>query len=102
MSVDAYETQFTSLSHFTDNLFRTEDRKARMFESGLRPQIRRLVVAQRLPTLAAATDSARALEIDHATFQKGKEATSKVAEQKQQKGKGKRPFAGDAPQQQVV
>jgi len=61
MTVDAYETRFTTLSHFTDNLFQTEERKARMFERGLKPPIRRLVVAQRLQTLAEAVDSARAL-----------------------------------------
>ena len=72
MSVDAYETRFTSLSHFTGNLFQTEERKARMFEIGLRAPIRLLVVAQRLPTLALAADSVIALEIDYATSQKGK------------------------------
>ena len=104
MSVDAYETRFTSLSHFTGNLFQTEERKARMFEAGLRAPIRRLVVAQRLPTLALAADSARALEIDHATSQqKGKEGAGKATSvQAQQKGKGKRPFASDASQQQTV
>ena len=44
MTVDVYETRFTTLSHFTGNLFQTEERKARMFERGLQPQIMRLVV----------------------------------------------------------
>jgi len=102
MSVDAYETRFTTLSHFTGNMFQTEERKARMFEAGLRPGVRRLVVAQRLPTLALAADSARALEIDQVTSQKGKEAAGKATAvvQSQQQGKGKRPFAAVAPQQQ--
>ena len=74
-----------------------------MFESGLRSGIRRLVVAQRLPTLALAADSARALEIEYATSQRGKEAAGKATPaQSQQKGKGKRPFAAVAPHQQTV
>jgi hypothetical protein len=101
VSVNAYESRFTSLSHFTGNMFQTEERKARMFESRLRPGIRRLVVAQRLPTLALAADSARALEIEHATSQRGKEGAGKAtAVQGQQRGKGKRPFAAVAPSQQ--
>ena len=40
MSVDAYETRFTRLSYFTGNLFQTEERKARIFETGLRAPIR--------------------------------------------------------------
>ena len=67
VSIDVYESRFTSLSHFTGNMFQTEERKARMFESGLRSGIRRLVVAQHLPTLALEADSARALEIEYAT-----------------------------------
>jgi len=68
MSVDDYESKFISLSHFTDNMFQSEERKARMFERGLRPQIRRLVVSQRLRTLGDVVDSARALEIDFFFF----------------------------------
>ena len=103
VSVDVYESRFTSLSHFTGNMFQTEERKAWMFESGLRSGIRRLVVAHRLPTLALEADSARALEIEYATSQRGKEAAGKVTPaQSQQKGKGKRPFAAVAPQQQTV
>jgi len=38
MSVSVYEDMFISLSYFTDFMFQTEERKARMFEKGLRPQ----------------------------------------------------------------
>ena len=48
ISVAAYESLFMSLSYFTSNMFRTEERKARMFERGLRPQIQRFLVSQRL------------------------------------------------------
>ena len=76
MYVDAYESRFISLSHFTDNMFQTEERKVRMFEKGLRPQIRRFVVSQRLRSLGEAVNSARALEIDNTSFQKSKDATT--------------------------
>jgi len=36
MCVLAYENKFINLSHFTENMFQTEERKARMFEKGLR------------------------------------------------------------------
>jgi hypothetical protein len=77
MSVDEYESRFISLSNFSDNMFQTEERKARQFERGLRPQIRRYVISQRLHTLGDAADAARALEIDHAS-QKSKDAISRA------------------------
>ena len=37
LSVAAYKSRFVSLCNFTDNMFQTEERKARMFTRGLRP-----------------------------------------------------------------
>ena len=102
MSVDDYESKFISLSHFTDNMFQSEERKARMFERGLRPQIRRLVVSQRLRTLGDVVDSARALEIDFFSSQKTKDTTTRTATQAAERGQGKRPLAGEVPQQRRV
>jgi hypothetical protein len=63
MFVDVYETKFTSLSHFTGNMFQSKERMAQLFERGLRPQMRSLVLSQRLRTLGEALDSERALVI---------------------------------------
>ena len=93
LSVAAYESKFCNLLHFTDNMFQTEERKARMFERGLKPQIRRYLVSQRFSTLREVADAAISQETDFAAIQKGKEVAGKLAE----KGKGKSPFA--APQQ---
>ena len=43
ISVTDYENKFVSLYYFID-MFQTEEWKARMFERGLRPQIRRFVL----------------------------------------------------------
>ena len=61
MSFSTYEDKFINLSHFIDNMFHTEEREVWMFERGLRPQLRRFVVSQRLYTLSEVVDSARAL-----------------------------------------
>ena len=58
MAVSTYEEKFISLSHFTGNIFQTEERKARMFERELRPQFRRFVISHRLHTLSEVVDSA--------------------------------------------
>ena len=99
LSVDDYEVNFLSLSHFIDNMFQAEERKARMFERGLRPLIPQFVVLQRPHTLVEAADSARVLEIDHATSQRSRDATTRATTQATEKGKGKRPLADFAPPQ---
>ena len=57
-SVAAYESQFVSLCNFTGNMFQTEERKAHMFERGLRPQIRRYLASQSFHTLREVADAA--------------------------------------------
>ena len=89
MSVVEYESSFTRLLHFTDNMFQTEERHARMFEMGLKPQIRRYLVSQSFSSLRGVADAALKQESEYLATQKGKEAAGKAAE----KGKGKRPFA---------
>ena len=93
MSVSGYEDKFISLFYFTDNMFQTEERKARMFEKGLWLQFQRFVVSQRLHTLREVVDSARVLELEDATTQRAREMTFKALAQAKEKGKGKRPFA---------
>ena len=88
LSVTDYESQFSRLLHFTDNMFQTEDRKARMFERGLKPQIRRYLVSQSFSSLREVDDAAIKQEVEILAAQKGKEAVGKSAD----KGKGKRPF----------
>jgi hypothetical protein len=88
LSVAEFESRFVGLCHFTDMLA-DPIRRARVFEQGLRPRIRQLVVSQRFPTLRDVADSAIALEQD---FARGKEAATK-RDQEAGKGKGKRPFA---------
>ena len=88
LSVADYESRFVGLCNFTD-LFSEPVRRARMFEKGLRPQIRQIVVSLGLPTQRAVADSAMAIERDIA---RAKEAAAKAG-QAAEKGKGKRPFA---------
>ena len=98
LSVAAYESKFVSLSHFTDNMFQTEERKARMFERGLKPQIKRYLVSQHFHTLREVADVAITQEV-FVSAAKEKEATTETVD----KVKGKRPFQGDgqgAPHQQ--
>ena len=77
-SVAAYEDRFVSLCRFTGNVFQTEERKARMFMRGLRPQIRRLLESQSFSTLREVADAALEKEIEMSVTK--------------DKGKGKRPF----------
>ena len=93
MTVTAYESKFESLCHFTGNMFQTEERKARMFEKGLRPQLRRYLVSHRHHTVRDVADAAMAQEQEG---QKAKEATTKAAAQSDGKSKGKRPFTAMA------
>jgi hypothetical protein len=87
LSVTEYESRFVGLCNFTD-MFRDPVRQARMFEMGLRPRIRQLLVSHGYPTLRGVADAALALERDIA---RGKEAAAK-RDQTAEKGKGKRPF----------
>ena len=79
LSVTAYENRFVTLCHFTDNMFQTEERKARMFEKGLRPQIKRYLVSQRFPTQREVADAAIAQETFISTAN-GREAAAKIVE----------------------
>lgn len=58
MTVTAYESQFKALCHFTGNMFQTEERKARIFDRGLRPYLRRHLASHRFPTLRQVADAA--------------------------------------------
>ena len=89
LSVAAYESKFVSLSHITDNMFQTEERKARMFERGLKPQIKRYLVSQRFHTLREVADAAIAEETFVLTV-KERDAATKTVEK--DRGKGKRSF----------
>jgi len=89
----AYEGEFINLSHFTDNMLQTEERKARMFEKVLRLQFQRFLVSQRLHTLRKVVDSARASELKDAATQGTREMISRPMARTVEKGKGKRPFA---------
>lgn len=98
VSVVAYESQFISLLHFSDNMFQTEEHKARMLERGLRPKIRKYIVAQKFDTLREVTNAAITHEFEFTDAQKGKETATRVTKQE----KGKRTFAavglGEPPQ----
>ena len=99
LSVAAYESKFVRLSYFTDNIFQTEERKARMFERELRPQIRRYLVSQRFHTLREVANAAIVQETKFLTS-KGKDIFARATSK--DKGKCKRPFGAveqQAPQQ---
>jgi hypothetical protein len=93
MTVEAYAAKFSSLCQFTGDLYQTEDRRARMFEKGLRFEIREHVVSLRCPTLREVVDAAIAQEVERPVAQEGKDGASGSAGQAGDKKKGKRPFA---------
>ena len=64
MTVPEYEGRFVSLTQFTEDLYHTEERRARMFERGLRPQIRRHLISHRYRTLREVSDAAYSIELD--------------------------------------
>jgi hypothetical protein len=70
-------------------MFQTEERKARMFEMGLKPQIRRYLVSQNHSSLREVADAALKQESEYLDTLKGKEVVAKAVD----KGKGKRPIA---------
>jgi hypothetical protein len=93
MTVEAYAAKLSSLCQFTGDPYQTEDRRARMFDKGLRFEIREHVVSLRCPTLRAVVDAAIAQEVERPVAQKGKDGASGSAGQAGDKKKGKRPFA---------
>jgi len=98
LSVAAYTDRFVSLCNFTGNIFQTEERKVRMFQRGLRPQIRSFLASQSFCTLREVADAAIMQELE-CSATKDKEY-AKAAGQNQRKGK--RPFGAfeqQAPQQ---
>lgn len=52
LSLVEYEKMFEELSRYAPYMNNTEDRKARHFETGLRPDLYRAIAVLRLPTYA--------------------------------------------------
>lgn len=61
-SVVEYEAEFVRLSKFAKKLVTDEASRARMFEEGLRPQIKQVVVAFELETYSAVVNKALVVE----------------------------------------
>ncbi|KAL6986992.1 hypothetical protein U1Q18_052573 [Sarracenia purpurea var. burkii] len=64
MTVADYEAEFTNLAEYAPHMISTENMKARKFEDGLRPEIRRVIRPMRLPTYAEVIDRALLVEQD--------------------------------------
>ncbi|XP_020250079.1 uncharacterized protein LOC109827483 [Asparagus officinalis] len=98
MSVTDYESQFMSLLCFT-GMWQSGERQAQMFLMILRPSLHRYLVSRRFRSVQEVADTAISQEIETVMFQKNKEGNNKSGQQND-KGKGKRPFAGlGGPQQ---
>ncbi|KAF7137351.1 hypothetical protein RHSIM_Rhsim07G0155000 [Rhododendron simsii] len=61
-TVSIYEAEFANLAEYTRHMVATENRKARKFEDGLKPEIRKVVRPMRLPTYAEVDDRALLVE----------------------------------------
>lgn len=61
-TVSEYEAEFTNLAEYAPHMVATENRKARKFEDGLKPEIRKVVRPMRLPTNAEVVDRALSVE----------------------------------------
>ncbi|XP_020262818.1 uncharacterized protein LOC109838804 [Asparagus officinalis] len=98
MSVADYKSRFISLLRFT-GMWQSGERQAQMFLMGLRPSLRRYLVSRRFRSVREVADVVISQETETAMFQKNKEGNNKSGQQND-KGKGKRPFAGlGGPQQ---
>jgi Retroviral aspartyl protease/RNase H-like domain found in reverse transcriptase/Reverse transcriptase (RNA-dependent DNA polymerase)/Integrase zinc binding domain/Retrotransposon gag protein/Zinc knuckle len=62
MTVAQYDAKFTELSRFATHLVNDESRKARLFERGLRDEIRSDVIALKLPLKSQVLDRALIIE----------------------------------------
>ncbi|KAH7839539.1 hypothetical protein Vadar_005460 [Vaccinium darrowii] len=62
MTVSEYEAEFTNLAQYAPHMVATENMKARKFEDGLKPEIRKVVRPMRLPTYAEVVDRALIIE----------------------------------------
>ncbi|KAG5561843.1 hypothetical protein RHGRI_004773 [Rhododendron griersonianum] len=61
-TVSEYEAEFTNLAEYAPHMVATENRKARKFEDGLKPEIQKVVRPMRLPTYAEVVDRALLVE----------------------------------------
>ncbi|KAF7143569.1 hypothetical protein RHSIM_Rhsim05G0059200 [Rhododendron simsii] len=61
-TVSEYEAEFTNLVEYAPHMVATENQKARKFEDGLKPEIRKVVRPMRLPTYADVVDHALLVE----------------------------------------
>ncbi|XP_058185656.1 uncharacterized protein LOC131302879 [Rhododendron vialii] len=101
MTVAQYEAEFTTLAHYAPHLIPDENMKARRFEGGLNPDLRKLIKSLKLPTYAEVLDRSLMLE-DEST------KTDHMSEPKKRKnedhntsnGQTKRPNTGGQGQNQ--
>ncbi|KAF7141115.1 hypothetical protein RHSIM_Rhsim06G0100400 [Rhododendron simsii] len=66
MIVAQYEAEFTTLAHYAPHLILDENMKARRFEGGLNPDLRKLIKSLKLPTYAEVLDRSLMLEDESA------------------------------------
>ena len=92
MTVSGYEDKFISLSHFTDNMFQTEEKRHECLRGDSGLSSKSLFFSQRLHTLGEVVDSTKALELESVVSQKSRETTSRSVISTEGKEKGKRPF----------
>ncbi|KAG5523803.1 hypothetical protein RHGRI_030706 [Rhododendron griersonianum] len=59
-----YDAQFTTLAHYAEHLIPNDSMKARRFEEGLQPNVRRAVKLLKLQTYAEVLDRALMLETE--------------------------------------
>ncbi|KAF7112781.1 hypothetical protein RHSIM_RhsimUnG0193500 [Rhododendron simsii] len=64
MTVTEYDAQFTTLAHYAEHLIPNDRMKARRFEDGLQPDLRRAVKLLKLETYAKVLDRALMLEAE--------------------------------------
>ncbi|KAH6777420.1 RNA recognition motif and CCHC-type zinc finger domains containing protein [Perilla frutescens var. frutescens] len=95
MTVIEYERRFNCLSRYAPYIVDTDEKKARHFERGLRPEIAGILLGQRLRTYGEVIEMAQAishgLQLDQKD-QRQREAFDKRKWEPQDRGKGKAPM----------
>ncbi|XP_058224359.1 uncharacterized protein LOC131333703 [Rhododendron vialii] len=90
MTVTEYDAQFTTLAHYAEHLIPNDSMKARRFEEGLQPDIRKAVKLLKLQTYAEVLDRAQMLETEE-------ENNKRIRELKKRKYANSNPRVNNGP-----
>lgn len=101
MTVAQYEAEFTTLAHYAPHLIPDDNMKARRFEDGLDPELRKIIKSLKLPTYAEVLDRALMLERENAIADQVRESKKrKNGEHNSGNGQSKRQNTGGQDQNQ--